>query len=343
MYKFETPYYFLGLIVLLLVVLFYWRSIQNKLALIKKLGDVTLINRLMPEMSNIRHTIKFVILMVCLFFMIISLANPQKGVHKEKVTVKSSDIFIALDVSNSMLSNDIKPNRLEKAKSICLSLINDLKGERVGLIVFAGNAYIQMPLTTDYSAAALFINSSNVNQIPTQGTSFSEVLDLAQKGFGVENKSYKLLTIISDGEDHEANAIEKAKTAFENNTMIFTIGVGTPEGGNIPVDYGGFIDMKKDKNGVAIVTKVNEPLLIDIAKAGGGAYFNYTNIGNLSSKLNAQVSKLGKKEFEQRSFNEYDSYYQYFLVFALLLLIGEFLITYKQKALLTRWNIFKNS
>jgi Ca-activated chloride channel homolog len=343
MYKFEHPYYFLGLIVLLLVALFYWKSIQNKLKLIKKLGDETLINRLMPEMSNIRHTVKFVILIICLFFIIIALANPQKGVHKEKVTVKSADIFIALDVSNSMLADDIQPNRLEKAKSIALSLLEDLKGERVGLIVFAGNAYVQMPLTTDYSAAALFINSCNTNQIPTQGTALSEVLDLAQKGFGSENKSYKLLAIITDGEDHENNAVEKSKTAFENNTMIFTIGVGTPEGGKIPVDYGGFKDYKKDKTGATVITKVNEPLLIDVAKAGGGAYFNYTNTSNLSDKLTSQVSKLGKKEFEQRSFNEYDSYYQYFLFFALILLIGEFLITYKQKSLLTKWNIFKNS
>jgi Ca-activated chloride channel homolog len=341
MYRFENPYYFISVAILLLLILFFISRINKKNKQIKSLGDETLIGRLIPEMSNFKHKLKFSAIIFGLFIVIIALANPQRGIRKEKVTVKSADIFIALDVSNSMLSDDLKPNRLEKAKSLAQKILLELKGERVGVIIFAGNAYIQMPLTTDYTAASLFLEAANPGQVGTQGTSLSDVMEIAQKGFGTENKSYKMLLILTDGEDHEPNAITKAKESLENNTLIFTLGIGTPNGGKIPINYGGNIEYKKDKSGNEIITKVNEPLLASIAKEGGGLYFNYLNAGDFVEKLKSQTSKLGKRDFEQRTFNEYESYYQYFLIFAILIFIAEFLFNYKQKALLPKWKIFQ--
>ncbi|HHH49754.1 MAG TPA: VWA domain-containing protein, partial [Saprospiraceae bacterium] len=244
MFRFENidHLYALALIPILLAFYFFTRLLRKKK--INEFGNIELVQQLMPEASKWKHLIKYVFLMLGLSFLIIAWANPQWGTKKEKVKRKSVDVFIALDISQSMMAEDIRPNRMERARRFAQQLVEELKGERIGTIIFAGNAYLQMPLTTDYAAAALFIKSSNPKMAASQGTAISDAIDLAERTFEEENKNHKVLVIISDGENHDQEALDRAKEAKENGLLIFTVGVGTAEGGFIPTRIGGRADYK---------------------------------------------------------------------------------------------------
>ena len=269
--------------------------------------------------------------------LIIGYANPQWGAKREKAKRKSVDVFIALDISTSMLATDISPNRLERAKRFTQQLIEELKGERIGTIIFAGNAYLQMPLTTDYSAVNLFAKSANTRMVPTQGTAISEAIQLVIKSFERDDKHQKAMIIITDGENHEDEAIKLANEAGSDGIMIYTIGIGTTKGATIPVinNATGQTSPKRDVNGDIVQSKLNEEMLRDIAKEANGNYFNLKN--NNDRKIIAQVAdkinKLEKREFEQRVFEEYESYFQYFLAFGLLLFVAEFMLDFRK----SRW------
>ena len=224
----------------------------------------------------------------------------------------------------------MQPSRLERARAFSLDLVQALKGERIGSIVFAGNAYLQMPLTTDYSAAAMFLKSANPNQAPTQGTAISDAIEIAERAFGKEANNHRVLIIISDGEDHDSDALARAKQAHEDGLLIFTIGVGTPEGGFITADFGGVIDYKRDENGQPVRTKLNEQMMRDLATAGEGDYFNIANTNGVISVLKNRVDKVEKRELEVRSFSEFESYFQWFLFPALVILILEFMMPYRK-------------
>jgi Ca-activated chloride channel family protein len=239
-----------------------------------------------------------------------------------------------------MLSDDVKPNRLERARAFTLDLVNALKGERIGSIVFAGNAYLQMPLTTDYAAAGMFFKSSNPDQAPTQGTAISEAIDVAERAFGEKAKNNKVLIIISDGEDHDSEAIARAKEAKDNGLLIFTIGVGSTEGGFMPIDFGGVTDYKRDEKGQPIKTVLNEKMMQDLAEAANGEYFNIATTKNVIEALQNRIEKVEKREMEARSFSEYESYFQYFVLFALLILVIEFVMPYRKSGWEER-DIFK--
>ncbi|MEM6967554.1 MAG: VWA domain-containing protein, partial [Bacteroidota bacterium] len=246
MFRFEDVehLYAFGVIpVLIGVFLLMWYARKQAM---EKFADVSLLDQLVPQMSKYKHTIKFSLLMLGLALLIIGFANPQWGKKMEKAKRKSVDVFIALDISESMLANDISPNRLERAKRFAQQLVDELKGERMGTIIFAGNAYLQMPLTTDYAAAQLFLRSANTKMAPTQGTAIAEAIDLAERSFEQTNKQHKAMVIISDGENHDDEAIARAQEANENGMLIFTVGVGTPQGSLIPIEMAGFTDYKKD-------------------------------------------------------------------------------------------------
>jgi Ca-activated chloride channel homolog len=330
MFRFEhtTYLYALALIPFLAVFFYLMRRLRAKSLL--RFGETDLVRRLMPQVSMLKHPFKFSMLMVAFALMVVAWANPQCGTKREKVKRKASDVIIALDISNSMLSDDIKPNRLDRARAFALDLISSLKGERIGSIVFAGNAYLQMPLTTDYAAAALFIKSSNPDQAPTQGTAISEAIDVAERAYGADAKNNKVLIILSDGEDHDSEALARAKEARENGLLIFTIGVGTTEGGFIPLDFGGVQDYKRDENGQPIRTKINEQMMRDLANAGEGEYFNIANTSGVINALKNRVDRLEKRELEARSFTEFESYFQWFLLPAILILIWEFIMPYRK-------------
>jgi len=341
-FRFENADYLYALLLLPIFILLFWLIQRARKNAFAKFGNTTLLSQLMPAYSKYKHTAKFILLLVGLSFLIVGWANPQWGTKKEKVKRKSVDIFIALDISQSMMAEDIRPNRMERARRFAQNLVEKLKGDRLGIILFAGNAYMQMPLTTDYAAAQLFLRSANPSQAPAQGTAISEAIDLAEQSFEEDNKQHKAIIIISDGETHDQDALERAKTAAEEGLLIYSVGVGTPTGGFIPTVIGGRSDYKRDKTGNPVKTALNEQMMQDLSQAGGGFYFNLaaSNVDELSSALRNSIDKMEKREFEARVFNEYESYFQYFIAAAILFLIAEFLLSYQKNKWLGEKDLF---
>jgi len=292
-----------------------------------------LIKRLMPDRNEKKSLIKFIVFNVILFFLIIALAQPQMGTKMEKVQRKGIDVMIALDVSKSMLSQDVAPSRLEKSKLLIQTLLKKLDGDRVGLVVFAGNAYLQMPLTVDYSSLMLYLRSVNTNSVPTQGTIITDALDQSENAFNATDKKHKAIIVITDGEDHEENAIDKAEELASDGTKIFTVGVGTPNGGTIPIynESGNKVDEKRDENGQPIISKMNPNMLQALAKAGNGNYYVLDNSKQVSDFISKDIAKIETKTINDKVFTDFVEQFQYFLVFALLLLITDFFITYRKK------------
>ncbi len=319
MFKFEQPIFFycLASLPLMLAVMAYaWYHRPGKL---KLLGQSTTVERLVRPRHYTRWWLSHSLMLMVVSALIVALANPQWGAKREKMSAKAADVFIALDISNSMLATDIAPDRLSRAKRLTEKLIEQLKGERIGLILFAGHAYLQMPLTLDYSSALMFVKTANTGLAGTQGTIFSEVIELAEKSFPAEPGYKKILILITDGEDQEEGAVDKAKKAAENGLSIFTIGVGSDEGGFIPMDYGNREDYLRDETGQIVRTKVNFTLLKDLADATGGLAFSANEENTMGEIMAEQIDKLQKRETEQRSFTEYESYFQPFILLALVL------------------------
>ncbi len=251
----------------------------------------------------------------------------------EKVQRKGIDVMIALDVSKSMLSQDIAPSRLEKSKLLIQTLLRKLDGDRVGLVIFAGNAYLQMPLTVDYSSLLLYLRSITTNSVPTQGTIITEALRQSESAFKATDKKYKAVIVITDGEDHEENAIDMAEELASEGTKIFTVGVGTPRGGTIPVydGNGRIVDNKKDENGQVIVSKMNANMLQALAKGGNGNYYVLDNTKIVGDLLAKDIAKMETKTINDKIFTDYVEQFQYFLVFALLVLLADLFVTYRKK------------
>lgn len=342
MIRFEHPEHLYVLIIIPVLVLLFVAAMIVRKRRMRLLGSTKLVQRLMPERSKYKLGLKFGIMMVALLLLGIGWANPQMGTKTRKVSRKSVDVFIALDISQSMMAQDFVPNRLERAKRFARNLNEKLVGERLGLILFAGNAYLQVPLTTDYAAMDLMIRSANPNLAPTQGTAIADAVDLAERSFPEENTNHKALIIISDGENHEPEALERVQTANANNLIVFTVGIGTEEGSFIPVTVNGRSDYKRDVDGTPVRSKLNEQMLRDIAKEGEGSYFNLANESEeLITALRQRVDQLEKRELEQRIFDEYNSYFQFFLFPALLLILIEFLLHYRKNKYFAGKDLFK--
>lgn len=269
---------------------------------------------------------------VALIFLILAWINPQYGMKKEKQKVEKSDIMIALDISNSMNATDISPSRMEKAKRLISEIIRARKGDQLGLILFAGGAYLQMPLTSDYAAAELFAKTANPGMAGTQGTAISEAISLAMRS--VKDDHQRALIVLSDGEDHDDDAVSQAEKAADADWNIFTVGVGTPEGALIPVINEGREEYKMDDEGNPVKSAINEGLLTQIASEGKGQYYRLDdNIEDIIADLNTQLEKMSKRAIEIKSFTEYRSFYQYFLAVALTLLMVYFFHDFKEKTL----------
>ena len=340
MFRFEHPYYLYALaLVPLLALVFLLYSRWRKRAL-SRLGDTSLVKSLMPEAGKYKPTIKFFLLLLGLSLLIIGWANPQWGSKREKVTTKSIDVVIALDISTSMYAEDIPPSRLDRAKRFAEDLVDKLKGDRVGLILFAGSAYLQMPVTNDYAAAKLFIRSADPDLAGTQGTVIGEAINVARKSFTEENKSHKALVIITDGEDHESEALEQATMAKEENIFLFTVGVGTSAGSFIPIMIGNRADYKRDLSGQPIRSRLNEEVMVEIAQTGGGNYYHISDGNAIFDALQSRIDQLEKQEMEVRSFTDYNSYFQYFLGAGLLFIILEFLISYRKENFMKGKDLF---
>ncbi|MBT3621610.1 MAG: VWA domain-containing protein [Flavobacteriales bacterium] len=330
-----------GIPVLIIAMLLYSRWKRNSLALF---GDSKLVNQLMHSFSKKRTQIKNILTVLIFILLIIGIANPQIGTKMEEVKREGVDLMIAIDLSNSMMAEDIKPNRLERAKLAISRLIDKLEGDRIGLIVFAGEAYVQLPITTDYSAAKLFLSTVSTNIVPTQGTEIAEAIDLSMQSFDMENAQNKAIIIITDGESHDEKAIESAQQANELGILVHTLGMGLSKGGPIPIynKYGNRTGYRKDRDGNTVVSKLNENLLQQIASAGKGTYVRANNSKAGLSTLFAEINKMEKKEIGTMVFTEYKDRFQLFLGAALLLLLLDLILLRRKNKWSNRINFYKD-
>lgn len=255
--------------------------------------------------------------------------NPQWGFRKVAVESKSAQIYLVLDISNSMLAEDIAPNRLERAKRLALDLSNAFRTDKVGLILFAGNAYMQSPLTTDWHAIQLFLNAANPDQAGTQGTAIGDAIRLAMKSQGEEEAGQGALLVLTDGEDHDSDAPSAIEEATAAGWATYLIGVGTEAGGTIPVSLDGTRDVKRDENGQPVMTALNEPLMKELVQKGNGRYFHINQGVSIIDDLKGELAALGRTQMEKRSFSEHKSFFQYFLFPGLLLILVPLMVNYK--------------
>lgn len=328
MFKFAEPDRFWLLAVIPLMILlwafwWYWQKTARA-----QLGNV---QKVLPNVSGQRFFLKNVMIAIAVSLMAFAWSNPQRGAKKQTETQESSDVFIALDISQSMLCQDISPSRLELSKIFVKKLVQNLEGERVGLIFFAGNAFLQMPLSSDYAFIFQSIQSATPDMLTEQGTDIAAAIDIAQKSFDPEPGGGRMLVIISDGETHDEDALNKAEDAFDNGTVIYTVGAGTKEGGPIPTGGTGEGQYKRDENNEVVRTRLEEQTLGKIALSGGGEALNLTQGNTAVNKLVNAVAGLQKRQLEVRSFAEYESWYQWFLLPALVLLLLEMYVSYRQK------------
>ena len=329
-----------GIPVLIVAMLLYSRWKKKSLALF---GDNRLVKELMHSFSKRRTQIKNILTIIIFILLIIGIANPQVGTKMEEVKREGVDLMIAIDLSNSMMAEDIKPNRLERAKLAISRLIDKLEGDRIGLIVFAGEAYVQLPITTDYSAAKLFLSTVSTNIVPTQGTEIAKAIDLSVQSFDMKNAQNKAIIIITDGESHDEKAIESTEKANELGIFIHTLGMGLSKGGPIPIynKYGNRTGYRKDRDGNTVVSKLNEKLLQKIANAGEGTYVRANNSKAGLSTLFAEINKMEKKEIGTMVFTEYKDRFQLFIGLALLLLLTDLVLLGRKNKWSNRINFYK--
>lgn len=333
MLQLEHSYYLWGIAVLLPLSLFFILFLWWRSRAIARFGSAGLSQLLAPNRSLLRHIVKFVFLTLAIPFLFITLANPLMGTKIEKVKREGVDVMIALDVSKSMMAEDVKPNRLARAKMFVSKFLDQLSNDRVGLVVFAGKAYLQMPMTVDYAAGKMYLENLSTDLIPTQGTAIAEAVDMARKSFKVQEHKHKVLIIITDGEDHEGADEEAIEDAQKEGIIVHTVGVGTEQGAPIPEYPGG--PYKKDNEGNIVLTKINSEMLNMLADKGHGKSYRISTGEDPVKALIDEIDKMEKKSFEERMFTDFDSQFQYFLAAALLLIIVEFFIT--ERGFIRHW------
>lgn len=334
MFQFEDISYLYLLLLVPLVIVLYYLVEKSLLKKLYRQVNKTLADRLIKGRNTSRNLLKLILLSVAMVLISIAATNPQWGYKDEVVKAESSEVFIALDISNSMLAQDISPNRLEKSKRFIQKLIKNLKGDQVGLILFAGQAYLQTPLTLDLATVELFIRSAGTKLAGTQGTNIAQAIQFAQNSFTDDNEYKKALIIITDGENHDQEAIDQAKLAAEDGILIFSIGVGTSDGAFIP-DVNSNSGYKKDNEGNPVRSRLDMNLINNIATAGQGKSYSLDKEKEALSSINREIEKLAKKETKQKSFKEFKSYFQYFLFGAVLLLLLELILSRRKVAKLS--------
>ncbi|MBZ0198314.1 MAG: VWA domain-containing protein [Ignavibacteriaceae bacterium] len=340
MIRFANPEYFYALYLIPAFILLFWYLLKRRRNLLGQFADKNLLKIISAEYSSTKNLVKFVLFIIAYALLITAAANPQVGTKMEEVKQTGIDVYIALDVSLSMTAEDIKPNRLEKAKYEISNLIKRLRGDRIGLLIFSGQAYIQFPLTTDYSAANLFLSAVDVNSVPQPGTAIGAAISLAINSFDYKTATQKVIVIITDGEDHEGDLTQPIKDANEKEIKIYTIGLGSPEGVPIPIhdSNGNVAGFKKDGSGSIVLTKLDEQTLMKIASEAGGKFFKGTNYEDELDKIYKDLSSLDKAEFGTKKVTDYEDRFYYFLIPAVFLLIVEFFITDKKSPFFKKIN-----
>ncbi len=344
LFRFQHIEYLYGLLAIPVFVIIYALMLAWKRKALNEFGSIKVIKQLMPEVSSAKPLLKFIIMLFAFAFLVVGLANPQIGSKMEEVKREGIDIVVALDLSNSMLAEDLTPSRLEKAKNAISQLIDKLHGDRIGVVVFAGDAYVQLPITTDYAAAKLFLSTINTEMIPTQGTAIGSAIELAIKSFGDKNENSKSIIVITDGENHEDDALAQAQEAVKKGIVVHTIGMGSPQGAPIPTYlHGQLAGYRKDKDGTTVVTKLDEAMLQQLAAAGNGIYIRANNTQVGLDILFEQLNKMQKKEYGSKMFTDYEDRFQIFFGIALLLLVLEFFISERRSKWWAKINLFGDS
>ena len=303
-----------------------------------------LLKRLSPDQSLFKSVLKFITLSLGFICLIIALVNPKIGTSLQTVKREGVDIVFAIDVSKSMLAEDIAPSRLEKAKQLTTQIINNLVSDRVGIIAYAAKAVPQLPITTDYSAAKMFLQNMNTDMLSSQGTAIDEAIQLSRSYYNDEEQTNRVLVIISDGEDHNNLSLDVAEAAAKEGIKIFTIGVGTEKGGPIPIKRNGIvISYKKDQNNATVITKLNKKTLSKIASEANGTYVDGKNTSDVVETIGDILNKMDKKEFEAKEFAEFKDQFQWFLGLGLFFLILDVLFLERKTAWLKRLNLFNEN
>lgn len=324
--------------VVFLLIIAYVVYTRRKRRQLEEFGDAELMEQLMPNASRMRPNVKFSIVMVALVLLIIAAARPQFGQSEHSEKRQGIEAIVALDISNSMLAEDVAPNRLDRAKQMVSKLMDNMVNDKVGLVVFAGDAFIQLPITCDYVSAKMFLNTISPNLIKTQGTAIGQALATSIRCFGEQSDASRAIILITDGENHEDDAVAVAQRAKEAGIQVLVVGIGKPEGSPIPVP--GTNNFIKDRQGNVVVSKLNEEMCREIAQAGGGIYVRCDNTNTATKAIQKELDKLATQEIETQVFTDYNEQFQSFALIALLLLVIDFFIFNRKNKSLTRIDIF---
>jgi Ca-activated chloride channel family protein len=331
-----------GLIAVPLLIIWFLAVRVWKKKALARLGERSVITHIMPDVSFSRPTLKFILFTIAYGLLIVGIADPQIGTTTEDAKKKGADLMILLDVSNSMLSQDLAPSRLENAKQALSQLIDNLHDQRIGIVVFAGEPYVQLPMTTDYSAAKLFLNEITTDMVPTQGTAIGAAIDMGIKSMDFKNGTSKAMILMTDGENHEDDAVRAAEDAADKKVVIHVIGFGSEQGSPIPIYKNGKPDgFHLDSAGHPVISKLSESMCKEIASAGNGVYVRATNAGSGMNIVMDQVSKMKENNYDSKQFKDYEDRFQFFLVITFALLVVEFFISNRKSLRLSRLKLFE--
>lgn len=339
MFRFGEPIYLYFLLIIPFLVVFYIYTNYRRRKKLRQYGDLELMAHLMPNVSKYRPDVKFWLVTAALVMVIFMLARPQFGSKMETVKRQGVETVVALDISNSMLAQDVTPSRLEKSKKLVSRLVETFNNDKVAMIVFAGEAFTQLPITSDYISAKMFLETISPSLITTQGTDIRGAIDLAMKSFTPNEGVGRAIVLITDGENHEGGAVEAAQQAAEKGVRVFVLGVGSPDGSPIPVE--GTNDFRRDKDGNVVVTKLNEQMCQEIAKAGNGMYVRVDNTNNAERALNAEINKLAKADVETQVYTEFDEQFDVLAWLALILLAADVMLLNRKNPLFKNVKLFK--
>ena len=339
MLRFEDPIYLWMLLIIPILVLVRFIVWQKRKRNLRKFGDPSLLKEMMPDVSKYRPTIKFCLLLSAITILIFMIARPQVGSKISHEKREGIEVLIALDISNSMLAQDVIPSRLEKSKLLIEDLVDHFTNDKVGLVVFAGDAFVQLPITNDYVSAKMFLQNINPSLITTQGTDLARAISLSQSCFTQREHIGRAIIVITDGEDHEGGALEAAREAYKKGINVFILGVGTSKGAPIPDGDGGYL---KDNSGQTVLSALNEQMCQQVAKAGNGVYIHVDNTSDAQEKLNKELSKLQSGISDTVVYSEYNEQFQIFGIILLLLLIVETILLESRNPLFKQINLFRD-
>ncbi|WP_378185982.1 VWA domain-containing protein [Aquimarina sp. W85] len=344
MYLLEEKVYFWLLLVIPLILLLFIGVLIWKKSVQKRFADPRLMKFLSPNTSVFKPLLKVLIISIALASIVIGLVNPKIGTKLETVKREGVDVVFAVDVSKSMLAEDIAPNRLEKSKQLVTQIINSLASDRVGIIAYAGSAFPQLPITTDYASAKMFLQAMSTDMLSSQGTAINEAITLAKTYYNDDEQTNRVLFLISDGEDHEGSASEIAEEASKEGILIYTIGVGSIKGGPIPIKRNGIVQSyKKDRAGETVITKLNATTLQEIAKEANGTYIDGRSTKDVVTQVTEILQNMDKKEFEAKQFADFQDQFQWFLGFGLLLLILDVFLLERKTSWVKKLNLFNEN